>query len=76
MVLGLTLDSTVSGHVDSDFLVNLTGRCGRPSLDSVEWDDHDAFAAFAFQFQGFASDFGNQLAAFTPGLRRWSDRLR
>ena len=76
MVMGLTLDSMVSGHVDSDFLVNCSGRCGRPSLDGVERDEHDAFAALALQFQGVASDFRDQLATLAAGLTGFCARLR
>jgi hypothetical protein len=76
MAIGLTRDSMVSGHVRSDFLMNHSGRCGSPSLDGVERDDHDAFAALAFEFQGLGSDFGDQLAAFTARLTRGRDCLR
>ena len=54
--------------LNSDFLVKARGSFACPSLDGVEWDDHDTFAALAFQFKGVASDFCNQLAAFTAGL--------
>ena len=76
MVMDLTLDSMASGHRDSDFLVKLSGRCGRPSFDGIEGDENDAFASLTFELQALASHFRDQLAAFTAGFRDMRARLR
>jgi hypothetical protein len=76
MVMGLTLDSMASGHGDSDFLVKLSGRCGRPSFDGVEGDEDDAFASLTFELQALAPYFRDQLAALTAGFRKMRARLR